>query len=301
MNLSDLDERTDLAERRKLVWRAIFAGAVGTIGLEIFFLLFGTALGLTTFTTNIPASHTLAVSVYLLVTTLISVFAGSWITGHWGNLYAAEDAWMHGGIMWALVAIAAAIGVGGALQAGSSAGQAAAQNAPPEARSELRMQRGGFSALNDKNFANFVAERARQYGNKLERQPISVSAEDKAARIDPKNIPSDYELQRFVMTEGNMTEAQAKDFLNNEREEIAKAKTDSQRAWEQTNAREVAQVENARHQASMFAWTMTVLAALSLALALGGAHLGWRQRYVDFDDDEKEVSSVPPNAPDLGM
>jgi len=298
MSMSDGDVRVELAERRKLAWRAIFAGAVATLGLQIFFMLLGSALGLSAFSANVPASHTLAASIYLLITALISIFAGSWITGHWGNLYAAEDAWMHGGIMWALVAIASAIGLGGAMQIGSSAGQAAAQANASELRSANLEPRDlkSFSALNDRTFANFVADHARQYGNKLERPAINVSADDTTARIDPKNIPADYELQRFVMTEGNMSEAQAKEFLTSERDEIAKARADSQRTWEQAHAREVAQAENARHQAATFAWTMTVMAALTLALALGGAHLGWRNRYVNFESEE--IMSAP-NTPDV--
>jgi hypothetical protein len=301
-----MPEFEELAERRKLAWRAIFAGAVATLGLGVFFLLLGGSLRLTVF--SMPASHTLTAGFYLLITALFSIFVGSWITGHWANLYAAEDAWVHGGIMWALVAIAFAVIV--VLQGEwvtSRAGQAA-QATQPEARPpspernespEGSESKSMFSALNDKSFANFLAEHARAYGNKLERQPISVSAEDKAARIDPKNIPNDYELQRFVMAEGNMNEAQAREFLNSEREDIAKAQADSQRAWEQSHARELAQAENARHHVTIFAWTMTILAFLTLALSLAGAHLGWRQRYVNFEEEEQIAAEKSPDMPDL--
>src|SRR4051812_14505995 len=77
-------------EHRKLNWRAIVAGTVATIGIQVWFMYLGGALGLSTFNADRAATFSdyaiLGPIAFLAITALVSSFAGAWICGHWANL-----------------------------------------------------------------------------------------------------------------------------------------------------------------------------------------------------------------------
>jgi hypothetical protein len=301
----------DAVEHRKLNWRAIIAGTVATIGIQVWFLYLGGALGLSSFNADRAATFSdyaiLGPIAFLAFTALVSSFAGAWICGHWANLNSDEDAYMHGGLTWALSAIVIAMGLGTALGLSSSAVQSGANKAMASAAAsgqEAGAQQSGslaYDRLNDKKFADFVSQRAKSHMKSADGKPIDVSyeagderADNKSRLVEADNIADDYQLTRFVMNETRMSEDEAEKFLEANKEPIAQAAANSQREWELAHSRDLAKAEAARRSASEFAWTMALLGLLSLGMALAGSYLGWKHRYNDDlgDDDDKILADT---------
>jgi hypothetical protein len=296
---------SSIVERRKLNWSAIAAGVVATLGLQVLMMYLGAALGLSVIDPYAPATGNNAdyawPILYLVLTALLSGFFGAWVAGHWANLYDAEDALMHGALTWALGAVVIAAGLGTMMQMGLSAGaqsaQAAAQLGANPRESQTMASNFGmalnFSSLDDERFTSFVLNRAKSFeqSNAASREEaVSVTA-DENKKVDPDKVikPEDVEdndeLRVFLTSNTNMNEDQAEKFLETEKEGIAKAHQESHSRWQRAHARELAQAERARDAASKAAWTWTGLALLSLAAALGGSYLGWRQRYADEGEE----------------
>ena len=305
------DDDIQFVERRKINWRAIFAGSVATLGIQAWFLYLGSALGLSSFYADQASTFSDASIwgpiVFLLVTALISTAVGAWICGHWANLYSSEDALMHGGVTWALSALLIALGLAVGFGLSSSliqSGAAKAQVSSGLSGEDKGAEAAGslaYDRLNDPKFADFVGQEAKSFASK-QGVPVNVSVDNnqnksgkdsKAKRVDSRNIENDYELQRFVMTQTGLDQDTAKNFLKDHEEQLAQAAAESQRLWEMAHARDVAKAENARRDAAHFAWTMTALGLLTLGTAMCASYMGWRQRYGNIHDDE-----IPPE--DLG-
>ncbi|HYF49989.1 MAG TPA: hypothetical protein VEJ63_11315 [Planctomycetota bacterium] len=298
---------SSIVERRKLNWSAIVAGVVATLGLQVLMMYLGAALGLSVIDPYAPATGNTAdyawPILYLVLTALLSGFFGAWVAGHWANLYDAEDALMHGALTWALGAVVIAAGLGTMMQMGLNTAQTGAQTAQAAAQLGANPREGQaaannfgsaltFSSLDDERFTSFVLNRAKSFeqSNAGRDEAVNVTTDEKKKADDnrvvkPEDVEDNDELLAFLTSQTNMNEDQAEKFLETEKESIAKAQQESHDRWQRAHARELAQAERAREAASKAAWTWTGLALLSLAAALGGSYLGWRQRYADDDDD----------------
>ncbi|HYG77304.1 MAG TPA: hypothetical protein VEK08_20025 [Planctomycetota bacterium] len=318
------------AERRKLNWSAILAGAVSTIALQMLLMWFGGAVGLSSIDPYQMGSgdeSRILPILFLLITGLGSAFFGSWIAGHWANLYAAEDAVIHGALTWALASLMLALGLGSLLQIGTQAAatgaetaQAAAQMGGNMAQNRSAMQQLGtaltYDATQDPQFASFLTQRAKAFAAanpSKEGEAVNVTAgkegnnkdaakdakDDKDRQFTGDDIEDNDALAMFVADNANMTDEQAEAFLKAEKDNIAAQMNRSQQRWQQAHKRELAAAEKARQAASTAAWTMTALALLALAASIGGSYLGWRQRYYDEDDleDEDTRRGTPMNPP----
>ncbi len=308
-----------VAERRKLSWGAVVAGVFTTLGLQVFMMYLGTALGASTLdpytmAQNQDASYALPI-IFLLITALFSSFAGSWVAGHWANLYSAEDSFIHGALTWSLSAVLLTAGIGALFQMGTSATQAGAQAAQVTAMTDgpgtVRGQAQAigevlnFDSLEDPRFSQFVLNRARtwesQQSQRRAEEPVSVSAipaeqrqssrqaaaqrkKEEKLKVDPGDVAKNDDLIEYVAANSNMTEDQAKQFVESNKESIARAQEESLGRWEQQHRQELAQAERVQKATSTIAWTMTGLSLLALAASLGGSYVGWRQRYHIYDE-----------------
>jgi hypothetical protein len=303
----------EFVERRKINWRAIFAGSVATLGALTWFMYLGSAIGLSTFHADRAATFSDAAVwgpvLYIFITGVLSTALGAFITGHWANLYSAEDAYMHGGVMWGFSAIILAFGIALTMGLTSSATQAAsekAMNTTAARGQEKGAEQAGslaYDRLNDPKFAGFVADQAKAFASKTEGTPINTAYDkasdskktmsaDKSHQVEPKKIANDYELQRFVMTEAGLSKDAAQNFLKEQQQPIAQAAADSQRQWEIDHARDIAKAENARRNAADMAWTLSAVGLITLACALAASYAGWRERYGDIHDDELPPENV---------
>ena len=304
------------AEWRKLNWTAIVAGVVAMLGLEAFLLAFGGAVGLSTFNFydiaggDGPYKVPVATILWLAIAVLSSSFFGAWIAGHWANLEEGEDAVMHGALTWALGAVLAGAGVFSMMETG--AGAAAANPMMTQAASTQRnsAQKGeapgplSFSALDDPNFANFLGNRADAWAQTSGQVPARYDRDNKSDtsatprhntdvppttapvapdsdrnKVKPDDVAKDVEYKSFIMSQTGISDDQADKFLKENKDVIAQAQANSQRNWEQANARELAHAEKFRKASSVFAWSMTVIGLLALGAAVGGSYLGWTARY----------------------
>jgi hypothetical protein len=257
----------------KLSWSAIWTGVLVTLGLFTLLMLFGTALGLSTVDpykiTQHEGSYALpaATIAWIVISAIGSIFVGAWAAGYMS--YAdSEESLLHGALIWALATVLVSIGFGTfnyeipstTADAGDASGVAYE-----------------YSSLNDPEFSKFVIDRVRSWTPGNPEQPVNVSAEA-SNRVDVDDIPDDDELQRFVQANSRLNEAQAEQFLESEKNAIANAKADAQLRWERAHAADLLRADRARKTASAIAWTLTAIAFLSLAAALGGSYLGWWQR-----------------------
>lgn len=284
-------------KEHSLHWKAVMAGAVATLGVQVFFFYLGSALGLSSF--NADRAQTFSDSaiwgpvLFILIAGVISAFVGGWITGLFGSYYSKEDVALNGGLTWALSALLIALGLGtlagltsSATQSGAVKAQASAANSGQE-KAAQQVGSVAYDRLNDPAFSQFVAERARAFAKNRE-TPINVSMKSKKSSSDrdvsPKKIENDYELQRFVMAATEMDKEAAKEFLKQERESIAQAAEESQHRWEVQHANEIAKAETARRSASSLAWVMTLTALATLAMTIIGATVGSGRELKDLSD-----------------
>src|SRR5688500_4657593 len=91
----------------RISWPAIFAGAFIAVGLQLLFVLLGTAIGLSVFdpaqADPTTTGATLTLGIYLLVTMLISFFIGGYATSRLGSIKFRPFAVLHGLAAWGLV------------------------------------------------------------------------------------------------------------------------------------------------------------------------------------------------------
>jgi len=317
------------AEWRKLNWTAIVAGVVAMLGLEAFLLAFGGAVGLSTFNfydiagADGPYKVPVATILWLAIAVLSSSFFGAWIAGHWANLEEAEDAYMHGALTWALGVLLASAGIFSMIETGAGAAAAnpmMAQTATHRTSAPKGETPGplNFSALDDANFANFLANRADAWAQTNSQVPAKYDRTDKSDRSDtpphnsdvppttapvaadndhnkvkPDDVAKDVEYKSFIVSQTGLSDDQAVKFLKENKESIAQAQANTQRNWEQANARELAHAEKFRKASSVFAWSMTVIGLLALGAAVGGSYLGWTARYhPELRVDEPPTSRV---------
>jgi hypothetical protein len=206
------------------------------------------------------------------------------------------------------------------LQAGAETAQAAAQISP-DARNMMTGQQQqksspsalAYDPLNDQRFASFVLNRAKSWAaanpqrkdddavnvsadrsgdrnedgeNVRNKSAYNVKDDDDRTAVDPDDVAKDDELAYFVSVNSDMSEDQAEDFLDAEKESIAQAQETSMKRWERENQKELAAAKKAQDAARTAAWVWTGLALLALFASIGGSYLGWRQRYNDLDEDE---------------
>jgi hypothetical protein len=302
---SEEEVRVTSAERKEhsLHWKPVMAGAISTLGIQVFFFYLGSALGLSSFSAD--RAETFSDSalwgpvLFILVTAAASAFVGGWITGLFGNYFTKEDVALNSGLTWALSAVLIALGLSTLAGLTSSATQSGALKAqvsaatPGQEKAAQQVGSVAYDRLNDPTFAGFVAERARAFASKQE-TPMNVSVDSKSnapktdhRSVKPKNIESDYELQRFVMTATDMNKDSTAEFLKQERESIAQAAADSQRRWEVQHARDIAKAETARKSASGLAWAMTLAGLVSLAMTIVGGTIGSGRELKDLADKNK--------------
>jgi hypothetical protein len=253
-------------------WGAIIAGVFSALGLMVLLTLFGVALGLSVTDPYQIARHEnsyalpAATIAWLVVTALASMFFGAWIAGHWSRLAFNRDAAMHGTLVWAITMVALAFGFGSMMDLIPG---------PKDATPQTLAY--GYSSLDDPLFTTFLIDRARNWKPGSPEEPISVSA-DVTERVDPKEVPDNDQLHNFVKGQTTLTDNQTEAFLEANKTAIAREQVAAQRRWEEDNARDLARADRARRAASAAAWTLTALAFLTLAAAIGGSWLGWYQR-----------------------
>jgi hypothetical protein len=124
-------------------------------------------------------------------------------------------------------------------------------------------------------------DRAKNWRPGAPETPINVSA-DVQNRANPNKVAKNNDIRRFVESNTGLTKSQTEEFMDQEKNEIAKAQADAQRRWEDKNAIELARADRERKAAATAAWTLTFVGFLGLVAAIGGAYMGWYQRDHDI-------------------
>jgi hypothetical protein len=89
----------------RISWGAIFAGAIIALATQLVLTLIGTAIGLATLnptTSQNPSGATLGIGagVWLVISSLVSLFLGGYVAGRPGGTF---NGWLHGLATWAAV------------------------------------------------------------------------------------------------------------------------------------------------------------------------------------------------------
>jgi len=127
----------------RISWGSIFAGAVVSLAIQLVLMLIGTAIGLATLspaTGESPSGSSLGIgaAVWLVVSSLIALFAGGYVAGRLGGTF---NGWLHGLATWATVTTATLIllatAAGGLAGAVSGLGAFAINNSDKMSRAQL--------------------------------------------------------------------------------------------------------------------------------------------------------------------
>lgn len=214
---------------RRIVWGAIFAGAVVAITVHLILSLLGTGIGMSTIDPlqrSSPDASTFGIGagIWWGVSSIVSLFAGGWVAGHLAGVPDKTDAMLHGIVTWGLATIAMAyllasivgsIVSGGASVVGTAttaAGSAAAAAAVPAASAaKQQLEESGISVDSLMN----QAKQLLQQTGKPALQPESLenqaqTATDKLTAEQNTQSPEDMQsvVQRIIK-QGEATVNQA--------------------------------------------------------------------------------------------
>lgn len=90
------------ADRWKVSWGGIFAGAMITLGFFLLLSTLGTALGFTV-GDNAPGTGT---AIWVGISALFALFAGGWVASQWVGHETKMEALINGAALWSVVFIA---------------------------------------------------------------------------------------------------------------------------------------------------------------------------------------------------
>src|SRR5215469_4057391 len=224
-------ESTTFQRVRRASWGSIFAGMFVTIVLQIMLTLLGIAIGIATIEPLLgqttAQSMALGSGVWLLVTGLISIWVGAWVSGRLSGGPLLADGMLHGIVTWCVsmlamfyllaTAVGAVLGgtgalVGGAMSQSSSTGQnpvsalgdeikamfpQAGKLLPPTGRAENEQAPGQITkfAAEDPQLADALARLEKNGG-------VSKSAQDRDQVIN------------LLTTKHNLNQEDASNLLN---------------------------------------------------------------------------------------
>ena len=261
--------------RWEISWSSVLGGTAVALGFFILFLLFGAALGLSIVdpyqvarNENAPVLSVATIS-WLMISSLAALFCGAWFSGHISKL-GKESAMMQGAVLWGLSITLVAFAME---HIDFLSGRAS-----PETKT-LPM---AYSSLNDREFANFIIERSRNWKPGNPEQPINVSVDatpsNPGITTNPNKVVSNKELKRFIEANTTLNKSQTEDFLEQEKNTIALAQASAQKRWEEQHSVDLAIADRQRRAAAALAWTLSAAAFLGLALAFTGSYVGWHSR-----------------------
>lgn len=96
----------------RVSWRALLAGLVAAMSLQMLLSTLGMAIGLTTLETINPSARGEAIGIgagiWWLITGLVSLFVGGWVAGRVAGVPHRDDSMLHGFLTWALAAVVGA-------------------------------------------------------------------------------------------------------------------------------------------------------------------------------------------------
>lgn len=111
--------RTSVTLARRMSWGAIFAGLAVVLVVELMLGFLGIAIGATTvhpMTEQQPmAGLTMGAGIWVLVSTILSLFAGGWVAGRLAGFPRRSDNALHGIVTWASATLLTVFLVGTAL------------------------------------------------------------------------------------------------------------------------------------------------------------------------------------------
>jgi len=100
---------TGLINLKRISWSAIFAGVLVAIVVQMLLSLLGFGIGLGTIDAveekNPTAGLGIGSAIWYILSSLISLFAGSWVAGRLANAPRLFDGILHGVLTWCLVTL----------------------------------------------------------------------------------------------------------------------------------------------------------------------------------------------------
>ncbi|MFP4418471.1 MAG: hypothetical protein ACLFSB_14480 [Chitinispirillaceae bacterium] len=98
-------KNTDHREERRISWGAIFAGVFVALGVQILLGFLGAAIGLAAVDPTNPGTFTIAAAIWLIISGIVSLFAGGWVAGRLSGEPVGLDRAIHGVVLWGLATL----------------------------------------------------------------------------------------------------------------------------------------------------------------------------------------------------
>jgi len=111
-------EGWSLERLMRVSWGAIFAGFVVAFATQVLLLLLGAAIGLSAWnptTATDPQAWGWGMGIWLIISTLISLFVGGMVAGRLAGIPRSIDSALHGAATWAMIIFASLLLSGAAM------------------------------------------------------------------------------------------------------------------------------------------------------------------------------------------
>jgi ElaB/YqjD/DUF883 family membrane-anchored ribosome-binding protein len=289
---------------KRVSWAAVFAGFVVAVVVQLMLTMLGVGIGASTINPLTEASPAAGIGVgsgiWLVLSTLVSLFAGGWVAGRLSGMPAKIDGSLHGILAWGLAMIATVYllssaiagivgGTANLLGASASAVGQGMANVAPQVSNVIQDQlaASGIDVGAMRNDANAMLQEAQdpevraELGNMFERVIV-----DGKANFTPENKEA---MVGVLTSRGTMPREEATAMVNGWEARLQGAQTqvaDARIAAEQ-RAREAGDVA-AKGVARTALWSFVAMLLGAIAAAFGGIvgrpHQGLAMATEDRDD-----------------
>jgi hypothetical protein len=261
---------------RRISWAAIFAGMVMALVCQLVLTILGISIGATalnpyTADQSTAQSYGIGAAIWLIVTSIISLYFGGWVAGRASGFYRGAEGSLHGLVTWGAATLLSAFllsaATSGLLSGAAGILKTALSSASQAAMSATANQgQGGLgSALEGATGGG--ADSVRQEAQKMSQGgPELATAVGRMVREAPNVKPEDRQAVVNILTsKNNMSPDQANQTVDRWIQTASQAKTQTEE-----KARDVG--NTAATGVSTAGWASFVVLILSgLAAAWGGA------------------------------
>lgn len=269
-------------EHSRVRWGAVIAGLLIAMVSQVLLGLFGLAIGLSTLN---PATNTnlggfgIGSGIWLIISTIISVFLGSWAASWWSSTHHRDNGALHGVLTWSLFLVVtmfllgSGIGsiLGGAFNLVASNLNAATQGLAIGAATKgpAAVEQQVTNVANTAAIQSQLTQQLNQYPN-----PSAVSSLNRSSTLKGQisqriAAGDDQGAAAMISRNSGLNQSQAMDVV---RSTSVSQREASQQVTNPVRQREVAQ--QVTKTASRVAWWTFMALLLSLIAAAAGGYLG---------------------------
>ncbi len=290
-----------------LSWRAIIAGAVGAMAIQLLLTVLGMAIGLNIAQDGAGTGLAVSSGIWLIISACIALFFGGWIAGCMGRSCKPRVGILHGFLQWSLVTalslymVTSAVGVffGGVMRVtetvGSTAGQAAQAMAPDIGAGDLPWQ--DIEPQVEEIIATQAPEAVQQQDGErqvdlvdLARQFLTASDQVDAAELRKR-------LETTLQRQLDLSKEEAGKMVQELEQTYSQAEERARELWQETKETSVEAAQKATEVGADAAWWVFFSLLLGIAASAAGGMIGALQSGSTVTAGAKTGKTAAPGEP----